>query len=132
MSVETDIMISGLELMENYPTSLPVFQPNRKVTPPSDGSMYLKVDFFPNETQEISWDDDGRRLYIGAFQISVYFPLDSGLVLATEEAEKISALFAKGTALGPARVSGRASIAPAIYEDTGGFIPVTIPYRGIA
>jgi hypothetical protein len=131
MAAETDIKNGGFARMASLSTSLPISWPNVNFTPPATG-LWFEIRHFPNDNRTLGMAADSRTLFVGAFQVSVYFRPGTGEVEPARETENVIAHFAKGTALGPVRVSARPSSAPAIMEDEFGFIPITIPYRGIA
>lgn len=131
MGTEVDILTGALDHLVALGSPLPIAWPNVNFTPPSTGE-WLEARHFPNTTRTLGWQADAKSEYLGFVQISVYFRPNTGIVTATTEAQSIADHFAKGTLLGPVRVSQRASLAAAVFEDAFGFIPVTIPYRGIA
>lgn len=134
MAAETEILDAGMLHMAAYSTSLPVSYPATPFKAPSgEEAMWLEIRYFPNVPRNLGWENDARQEYIGAFRISVYFRTQYGSFTATEEAEALIAHFAKGTELGPVRVSQRPYLAPVVDSDNGAaFITVTIPYRGIS
>ena len=118
--------------MQTLSTGVPVAYPNVSFKPPNaDGQLWIVVDHFPNSNRELVMSSGGT-LYLGFIQARVYFRPNEGIVNAMTEAEAIIALFDKGTQLSFVRVESVPSIAPPVYDSDAGFIPVTIPYRGIA
>lgn len=132
MANQIDIFEAAMTRISTLSTSTPVAYPGRNFTPPSDPTaIWNVVDHFPNTNRNLVLGA-GSVMYLGFVQVRVYFRPDQGIVKALTEAEAIVAHFAKATALGPVRVDAEPSIAPPVYDDDDGFVPVTIPYRGIA
>lgn len=132
MGVQTDIYNAAMTLLATIPSGTPIAYPNVDFKPPAaQDALWLVADHFPNNNRELVLSSDGT-LYLGFIQVSVYFRPNQGIVKALTEAEAVVDLFPKSTALGIARVEGVASIAPPVYDESVGFVPVTIPYRGIA
>lgn len=132
MGVQTDIYTAAMTLLATIPTGTAVAWPNVDFKPPSGAdALWLAADHFPNQNRELVMGTDGT-LYLGFIQVKVYFRPNQGIVKALTEAEAVVDLFPKGTALGIVRVEGVPSIAPPVYDDDSGFVPVTILYRGIA
>jgi hypothetical protein len=130
MAVDADILDAVKARTNSLPGSLRVGLPNVSFDP-GDDDIWLHIDLFPNEPENLSWDSD-KQLYLGFVQFRVYTKLYRGIFKITDEAENIIAHFAKGTELGPVMVSRRPWLSPKIIEDDKCFIPVTVPYRGIA
>lgn len=130
MSVQTDIFVAAMTLMQDSVIDFPVAYPNVNFKPPAD-SIWFKIDHFPNDNRELVWGSGGTE-YLGFIQVLVFFRPDVGLIQAQDAAQVIKTLFAKGTELGIVRVEGIPSEAPPVYDGDHGFIPVTIPYRGAA
>ena len=131
MATDKDILEAALTHMASLVTSLPIAWPGVSFTPPSSG-MWFEVRHFPNEPDHFGYGDDAKQDYRGFLQVSVFTADKAGLITPTEEAEKIVAHFAKGTALGPVVVRKTPYLSPPIPEDNHIQIPVTCPYRGIA
>lgn len=131
MAAETDIKQGGFDHLIALGSALPISWPNVKFTPPASG-LWMEIRHFPNDNRTLGMESSARTLFVGLFQIAIYFRPETGEIAAAEQAETIIDHFSKGTALGPVRVSARPSSSAAIMEDDRGFIPVTIPYRGIA
>ena len=102
---------------------------------PGEG-LWLEVNHFPNQPGDFNWDSDGQQLYLGFFQVGVYWTRSSdknpGYFAAVDQAELIIAHFTKATLLGGVRVSSRPYMSPMVTNGDTHSIPVTIPYRGIA
>jgi len=130
LAVDKSILQGAMSHMDNYSTALPIAWPGVDFTPPSTG-LWLEVLIFPNEPDNYSWDDE-RQEFMGFLQVSVYDRPGSGIFNMTDEAESIQAHFAKGTTFGPVRVSQRPYQRPVVVDGESHFIPITIPYRGIA
>ena len=116
-------------------TASKISWPGVDFTPPVSG-LWLEMNHFPNQPDDFNWDSDGQQLYLGFFQVAVYWTRskqeDLGYVGAIDQAELVIAHFAKGTDLGGVRVSARPYMSPMVTEGDKHFIPVAIPYRGIA
>lgn len=99
---------------------------------PPDSGEWLEFRLFPNEPGNISWDNGAPVQMRGFGQVLVCYRPGRGEVTPSELADAVVSHFAKGTELGPVRVSRLPYRAPAVDEDGYSFIPVTIPYLGIA
>lgn len=86
---------------------------------------------FPNEPRNLTIDGDLAE-QIGFFQVTVCFRPGTGIVQPMMTAEAVIATFPKGTDLGPVKVRMRPWLAPTVTASSYLFIPVTIPYLGIA
>lgn len=115
--------------LDSYSTSLPIAKPGKTFDPPASG-LWLRVMWFPNEPENITWAEDEE--FVGAVRIGVEGYNGGGITALVDEAESIAALFPKSLALGPVRVRQRPYISPPISEGDKIMVPVTIPYRGIA
>lgn len=108
-----------------------ILWPGIQETPPQAG-MWLQPGFFPNETDDIAWDDNSCVDTLGFIQILIYFRPGQGLIEPSELADTLIAYFPKGSDLGPVRIRKRAWQSPSVTEDASKlFIPVTIPYQGL-
>ena len=130
MAADKSILDGAFSHTASYSTALTIAWPGVDFTPPSEG-LWLEVSIFPNEPDNYSWDDETQE-FMGFLQVSVYGRPGSGIYGLTDEAESIIAHFPKGTALGPVRVSQRPYLRPVVIDGEAHFIPVTIPYKGIA
>ncbi len=129
----TQILRAALERLEDF-TYAPqpvVLWPGISGDPPDDG-MWLLPGFFPNEPENISWDDDSCVDTRGYFQILVYFRPGMGVEQPIILADALIVHYPKGLALGTVRVHRRAWQKLAITEDASKlYIPITISYLGL-
>lgn len=106
--------------------------------PTADDAMWIELRDMPNEPDELVWGDNGPVMFKGILRILVYFRPARGAegqrryLAAVDQAEQVMAQYAKGTIAGPVRVSRRPWRSGIVEEDSGVFVPVTVPYRGIA
>jgi len=108
-----------------------VMWPGLPKAPPSSG-MWLEARYFPNENSDLVWGNDSQQEALGFFQVSVYWrPTEDSLIGASEIADSIIALFAKGAAISTVRVRKTPWQSPSIDLKGKSFIAVTIPYKGI-
>ncbi len=131
----TDILKAAFEKLEAfvYSPQPPILWPAvvRTEGTPESG-MWLQPRFFPNEPNDIAWDDSACVDTRGFIQILVYYRPGQGPVDPSELADALIAHFPKGTDLGPVRVRKRPWQSPAVTEDSSKlFIPVTVPYLGL-
>lgn len=96
--------------------------------PPGTG-MWLEAKLFPNEPMDPVWNNNGCHLARGFFQVIVGYRPGTGEIEASAIADVVIAHFAKGTQLGPVRVSKIPWRSPAIIDGSKCLIPVTVPYR---
>lgn len=128
----TDRLISFCEdLLAAYPTT-PIAWPGKPLKPPSSG-LWLLVRHFPNETEDLSWGNDGPILVRGFFQVEVNYRHGSdGIFPASELADTIIKEFGKGVPISDVFVEKTPWQSPEVVEDDRNFIPVTVPYYGTA
>jgi len=129
----TAIIEAAFQLLEtfSYLPQPPILYPGIQSEPPQTG-MWLQPGVFPNEPDDIAWDDDACVDTRGFFQILVYFRPGQGLIAPSELADALIAFFPKGSDLGPVRVLKRPWQSPAVTEDGSKlFIPVTVSYKGL-
>lgn len=118
----------------SYSPQPAIKDPNIKFNPPGVG-MWLEPSYFPNEPDNEPWDDDGCRMYRGFCQVMIGYRSDIGQLAPSRLADAIIAHFPKGTQLGPVGVYKKPWQRPAVKDldkSSQNFIPVTIPYRGLA
>ena len=129
----TAILEAAFQKLESFPYSPQpeIMWPGIQETPPQEG-IWLQPGFFPNEPQDIAWDNDGCVDTRGFFQILVYFRPGQGQIEPSDMADALIAYFPKGSDLGPVRIRKRPWQSPAVTEDASKlFIPVTVPYKGL-
>ena len=119
-------------------TSLPVAWPATKFSPPSgEEDMWLRVQEFPNEPDELSWNRDGSVMCQGILQIEVHFKEGTGhdgqrrYMDAVDEAESIMQQYSKGTRADGVGVFRRPWRSAVIRDDYGFYIPVSVAFQGI-
>jgi hypothetical protein len=135
MSADLQILSGAMErLQNNPPDSLPIAWPGIDFNPPTGQSaLWLEPSLFPADNDNIAWQGNAKVRFSGFFQVLVgYRNSPDGIKPAYEVAEQIVTLYAKGTALGPVAVSRRPSIGPPVADEGRNYLPVTIPYLGIA
>lgn len=129
----TSIMQAAFDLLKVfvYSPQPDIMWPGIQETPPETG-IWLEPGFFPNEPNDIAWDNDACVDTRGFFQILIYFRPGQGLIDPSELADALIAYFPKGSDLGPVRVRKRPWQSPSVVEDASRlFIPVTIPFKGL-
>lgn len=129
--MDTEIIKAFFAEVHEFDSCIPVAYSGVDFTPPDTG-LWLEVQPFPNEPDNISWDADGQQVYLGFMRVAIYFRSGAGIITASEFADKVIAHFHKGKDLGPVKVERRPFTGPVIADNDYLFISVTIPYRGIA
>jgi hypothetical protein len=130
----TDILQAAFQKLESFIHSPqpPIIYPGVKPADPPETGIWLQPGFFPNEPDDIAWDNDACLDTRGFFQILIYFRPGQGLIEPSELADALIAFFPKGSDLGPVRIRKRPWQSPAVTEDASKlFIPVTVPYKGL-
>ena len=128
----TDIVLAAFQRLQTftYTPQPDIIWPGHQGTPPASG-MWLEPGFFPNETNDITWNDDGCVNATGFFQVLVHFRPGVGQAQPVAMADAIIRHFPKGLPLGPVRVHKRGWQALSVEDDDDVFIPITIPFRGL-
>ena len=129
----TDIREAAFQKLQlfAYSPQPEILWPGIQETPPEAG-IWLEPEFFPNEPNDIAWDNDSCVDTRGFFQILIYFRPGQGQIEPSEIADALIAYFPKGSDLGPVRIRKRPWQSPSVTEDASKlFIPVTIPYQGL-
>lgn len=128
----TDRLKAFYTEMQDAGFDVPIVWPGVEINPPANG-IWLLVRHFPNETEDLSWNDDGAILVRGFFQVEVnYRHSFKGIFPASELADTIIAAFSKGTPIADVFVEKQPWQAAEVVEDDRNFIPVTVPYYGTA
>jgi hypothetical protein len=134
MAVTTDaIIFEALQArLRTMPGVLPIAGPN--VTFPAAGQTkpdkYLKVDFLPNRTRQVTLGDDPQQK-IGIMQVSVMWPVGRGILDGLEVAGAIvnrfknETLFASDVRI---TISSEPWAASPLQDTDRLMIPVSIPY----
>src|SRR5215204_753670 len=73
---------------------IPVAGPNLPFTPTG---AYLRPWLLPAAVDALTVNSDGHNLYMGIYQVSVFWPVGQGIVAALEHASAIAAYFKRGT-----------------------------------
>lgn len=113
-----------------FSPSIPVAWPNVAFVPPAS-NKWIRFHEIPAQTLPLSVDDRGANQHQGLAQISVFWPLNTGLVQPNEIASSIISHFKRGTRISRESIVveiTQASRSAALYEDRV-MIPVTINYR---
>lgn len=111
---------------------LPTAYPNRSFTPPSDG-QYLAASFMPNRpgSEMIRFEDPNEQR--GLLQVSIYWPLNAGIIAPQRRADTVIAHFARGTVIAANGFAVRVIEDPwsstPLTDDHRAMMPVTIPWR---
>ena len=129
----TYIIESVFELLEafGYSPQPTILYPGIQSDPPQSG-IWLEPSVFPNEPEDIAWDNDSCVDTRGFVQILVCFRPGQGVIEPSELADALIAAFPKGLSIGPVRVLKRPWQSPVVVEDSSRlFIPVTVPYKGL-
>ena len=128
----TEIMLAAFDRLKafDFDPQPEIIWPGHKTEPP-DAGIWLEPGFFPNEPDDIAWDD-GCMDTRGFFQVLIYYRPGHGQVEPSQLADALIAHFPKGLALENVRIRKRAWQAPSITHDDGSklYILVTIPYKG--
>ena len=130
----TEIIECAFELLETfvYQPQPAILYPGVEPSDPPQTGMWLQPSVFPNEPEDMSWDNDACIDTRGFFQILVYFRPGQGVIAPSELADALINFFPKGSELGPVRIRKRPWQSPAVTEDASKlFIPVTVPYKGL-
>lgn len=134
MATGTDAMIFAalLQHLKGMANVLPIatpgitFPPAGQTKPPK----FLKYDFMPNRTRQITLGDDPQQK-IGMAQVSVMWPIGSAIIDATDVSDKIishfkaQTIFAGGVKI---TINSEPWASRPIKDDDRMNIPVTIPY----
>lgn len=134
MSVESDIFEGVFSLLAQSAIALPIAYPGVAFTPPADGSGWIEVRLFPNETTEVGLANDGPVVHRGFAQVNVVARPGGGIVDPVAIASAVAELFAKGAQLSLVATVYRKPWISALVDDTQAgkmFVPVTIPYRAV-
>ena len=129
----TDIIESVFELLESfgYSPQPAILYPGIQSDPPQNG-IWLEPSVFPNEPEDIAWDNDSCVDTRGFVQILVCFRQGQGVIEPSELADALIDAFSKGLSIGPVRVLKRPWQSPVVVEDSSRlFIQVTVPYKGL-
>jgi len=129
----TEILEAALEKLNSfvYSPQPDILWPGIQDEPPQSG-LWLQPSFFPNEPDDIAWDNDACVDTRGFLQILVYYRPGQGQLDPSALADALIAYFPKGSALGPVRIRKRPWQSPAVVDDADKlFIPVTVPYKGL-
>lgn len=111
---------------------VPIAWPGVPLKPTPDG-MWLLVRHFPNETEDLAWNNDGPIIVRGFFQVEVnYRHGEQGIFPASRLADTIIQTFGKGVPISDVFVEKTPWQSPEVVEDDRNFIPVTVPYYGTA
>jgi hypothetical protein len=130
--IETDILEAAFQRLNafTYSPQPQVLWPGLQSDPPAAGA-WLEPGFFPNEPEDLAWNDDGCVNSEGFFQVLVHYRPGQGQPEPVILADAIICHFPKGLALGPVRVNKRGWQSLPVESSDDVFIPVTIPYRGV-
>lgn len=135
--MSTNILTAFLDRLSALVLSpvLPVIYPGIPDSPPSSG-MWIEASYFPQQPEDLVWDNDSQLRITGHFLVAVYFrpgtgPSQSSLVSASRVADEVIAHFRKGQPLGPVRVLKSAWQNPAVNKKGKSSVPVVVPYMGI-
>ena len=129
----SQILRAALDRLDTfvYSPQPDIIWPGIQDDPPETG-IWLKPGFFPNDPENIAWDDDSCVDARGYFQILVYFRPGAGTLDPTRLADQLCMFFPKGLQLAGVRVRERASQFLPVTEDASKiFIKITIPYLGL-
>jgi len=129
----TEIIEAAFQSLESftYEPQPAILYPGLKTEPPQRG-MWLQPMVFPNEPDDIAWDNDACIDTRGFLQILIYFRPGMGVIEPSVLADALIAFFPKGSTIGPVRVLKRPWQSPPVVEDSSAlFIPVTVPYQGL-
>lgn len=128
----TDRLESFCDSLRDAGLGVPIAWPGVELNPPASG-LWLLVRHFPNETEDLAWDNDGAILVRGFFQVEVNYRHGlQGIFPASRLADTIIQTFGKGVPISDVFVEKTPWQSPEVVEDDRNFIPVTVPYYGTA
>lgn len=128
----TDRLQSFCDDLKTEMSGVPIAWPGVPLKPIPNG-IWLLVRHFPNETEDLAWDDDGAILVRGFFQVEVNYRHGvQGIFPASRLADTIIQAFGKGVPISDVFVEKTPWQSPEVVEDDRNFIPVTVPYYGTA
>lgn len=131
MTTETSIFDAFATTLAIFATaqSVPVAWPGVAFTAPGSG-QWIEMAWFPNETLNMGFGNDGPSNHRGFGQLSCCCRPGVGIEAVMTLAGNAIAAFAKGTALGPARVERKPWASTVLVAGDRISIPVTVPYLG--
>lgn len=110
--------------------------PNKKFTPPSDGSAYLEVTHFPNRSSRMALKGSAKEYMRGFLQILIRAPRNEGGDKATKIAGDVAAHFPSDLSLWSegvrVRISKKPDVMSASPTETSWNVPVTVYYEAFA
>jgi hypothetical protein len=132
MSTTTDITRAAFDKLTDfsYDPQPDILWPGLQTKPPATG-LWLEPELFPDEPEDIAWDDESCVETRGFFQILVHYRPGEGSRNPVLLADALIRHFQKGEALGPVRIVERAWQGTPVDSSDELFIPVTIPYMGL-
>ena len=111
--------------------AMAVAWPDLHFDPPAAG--YLRPSLAPNTATQVTLGTSGRNRYRGLFQISVFWPRNSGGIAPREKADLVAVHFKRGTTIsltgGTIRIYRPPEIAATFPDDPYTHTPVTIYYQ---
>lgn len=114
--------------------ALPIAWPNEVFNPPAS-TPYIRAFFLPTPTQDVALGTGslGLKRMSGIFQVSLYYPLNTGEGDSRRKADAVIALFPRGKTLTHGGVDvvvdATPYASPAFVSDAWYVTPVTIEYR---
>jgi hypothetical protein len=136
MAIETDLRtalnthLSGLTLTPAHP----IAWENKAFTPPAS-NRWLAAFMIPASARPKTLSYEGLIEHRGIYQISVFGPLESGVVQQDEIAAAVRSHFKRGTRLydGAARIEITSAIVNQGLKDGSRWqVPVTVNFRAFA
>lgn len=127
------------KIVEGFATALTALGLSQSIAWPNvafdsiNKSSWVRVDFLPAETFQITLGDSGFNRYTGIMQATVYWREGQGMIQATEVASTIADGLQRGTTITQEsqliRVIRPPSILPATVFDGWLQIPVRVTYQ---
>ena len=123
-----DIEAALMSRLNTLADSPPIAWPNVEYKP-SASTAYLRANFLPSDTLQVSLGANGKDETIGIFQVDAVIPAGSG---RTTLPDSIADHFSRGSTVSYNGVNVRirsVSVGPAISEGAWYFVPVSINFQ---
>lgn len=124
------IYMAAITILDNSALTYPVAYPGFNFTPPSEG-VWLEVLFRPNEGIADGIADTDSVVPQGIFQVNCVARPGAGIAAIQAAADKVAALYAKGTTLsGKVRISRQPYSTELAPMNDRMMVFVTVQYSG--
>jgi hypothetical protein len=129
--IEAKIMAALMGRLQALPQSPTVAWPGLDFQP-AIGTPYLRPSFLSVPTVQATLGLAGFNRYSGILQVSVFHPINQGIIAPTEIAAAVAAHFKRGTSMAQGGVTVRVEAPPtvntALTEDGWHHTPVSISW----